>query len=348
MAAAARNSQPPGRKPLCIWAVSDGRAGIANQVLGLAEAVARLVPAAITVKTLRYAPLFDRWPTALKLYPDAMLAGDSDRIAPPWPDIWIAAGRATLPHSRRLRAATLGQTLVVQLQDPGDLSAFDLVIAPDHDRISGGNTLSLLGSTNRVTADRLAAEASAWHDRLAALPQPRLVALIGGRSKTHDLTAERAEALARDLRAAVEASGGSLLLSLSRRTPEAARRALSERLKDLPGLIYDGQMAGGGTDNPYFAFLDAADHILVTEDSVNMAAEAGVTGKPVHVLAMDRLRTGGKIERFHQALRERGVTRPFDGRLEAWTYPILNETDHAARKVLEVFNAKFPDRALNA
>lgn len=349
MAAAARHSSPPNRKPLCIWAVSDGRAGIANQVLGLAEAVARLVPAAITVKTLRYAPLFDRWPTALKLYPDAMLAADSDRMAPSrdgaWPDIWIAAGRATLPHSRRLRAATQGQTLVVQLQDPGDLSAFDLVIAPDHDRISGDNTLSLLGSTNRVTADRLVSEAAAWRDRLKDLPRPRLAALIGGRSKTHDLTPGRAEALAGQLRAAVQASDGALLLSLSRRTPETARRVLIERLKDLPGLIYDGQIAGGGSDNPYFAFLDAADHILVTEDSVNMAAEAGVTGKPVHVLAMDRLRTGGKIERFHQALRARGVTRPFDGRLDTWTYPILNETDFAARKVLEVFNAKFPERA---
>jgi len=334
VAAAARNPQP-----LSIWAVSDGRAGIANQVLGLAEAVARLAPAAITVKTLRYAPLFDRWPTALKLWPDAMLAADSDRIAPPWPDIWIAAGRATLPHSRRMRALTSGQTLVVQLQDPGDISVYDLVIAPEHDRISGGNTLSLLGSTNRVTRERLAADAVAWRARLDGLPHPHIAVLVGGRSKTHDLSVERAEALAGELRLTVEASGGALLLSLSRRTPEAARRVLIDRLKDLPGLIYDGR-----GDNPYFAFLDTADHILVTEDSVNMAAEAGVTGKPVHILAMDRLRAGGKFDHFHQALRDRGITRPFDGHLSQWTYAPLDETGRAARKVAEVFNTKYPER----
>ncbi len=342
MQAAARDSQPPSRRPLVIWAVSDGRAGIANQVLGLAEAVARFAPARILIKTIRYAPVFDRWPTALKLWPDAMLAGDSDRIAPPWPDIWIAAGRATLPHSRRLRALSGGQALVVQLQDPGDVSAYDLVIAPDHDRLSGANTFSLLGSTNRVTRARLTAEAGAWHDRLAALPRPHIAVLVGGRSKTHDLSVERAEDLAGELRFVVETSGGSLLLSLSRRTPEPARQVLLDRLKDLPGLIYAGQ-----GDNPYFAFLDAADHILVTEDSVNMAAEAGVTGKPVHVLAMDRLRAGGKFAHFHQALRDRGVTRPFDGHLTEWTYAPLNETDRAAHKVLEVFNAKFPDRSVN-
>ncbi len=329
-------------QPLTLWAVSDGRAGIANQVLGLAEAVARLAPAHIVVKTLRYAPVFDRWPTALKLWPDAMLAPGSDRIAAPWPDIWIAAGRATLPHSRRLRARTGDQTLVVQLQDPGDVSAFDLVIAPEHDDVSGANTFSLLGSTNRVTRARLTHDGAAWMPRLADLPHPVIAALIGGRSKSHDLTPERAAALAQDLRGAVEASGGSLLLSLSRRTPEAARRILSDQLRDLPGEIYDGQ-----GENPYFAFLDAADQILVTEDSVNMAAEAGVTGKPVHVLAMDRLRPGGKFDLFHRALRDKGITRPFTGELAEWTYAPLDETARAARKVLEVFNAKFPERSVN-
>lgn len=342
MTAAARDPQPPTRRPLVIWAVSDGRAGIANQVLGLAEAIARRAPAQIIVKTLRYAPVFDRWPTALKLWPDAMLATGSDRVAAPWPDIWIAAGRATLPHSRRLRARTGGQTLVVQLQNPGDVSAYDLVIAPDHDGLSGANTLPLLGSTNRVTRERMAADAGAWRDRLAALPRPHIAVLIGGRSKTHDLSVERAEDLAGELRFAVEASGGALLLSLSRRTPEPARQMLIKRLKDLPGLIYDGQ-----GENPYFAFLDAADHILVTEDSVNMAAEAGVTGKPVHVLTMDRLRPGGKFEHFHQALRDQGVTRPFAGHLTEWTYEPLDETRRAAAKVIEVFNAKFPDRSVN-
>lgn len=331
-----------GQAPhLMIWAVSDGRAGIANQVLGLAEAVARRTPATIAIKTIRYASLFDRWPTAMKLWPDAMLAADSDRIAAPFPDVWIAAGRATLPHSRRMRALSQGKTLVVQLQDPGDTSPYDLVIAPTHDRIAGGNTLSLLGSTNRVTRERLSEDGRAWADRLAALPHPRLAVMIGGRSKSHDLTPQRAEALAAQLHNAVTSTNGVLLMTLSRRTPDAARAILREQLKGRPGLIHDGN-----GPNPYFAFLDAADHILVTEDSVNMATEAAVTGKPVHILAMDRLRPGGKFERFHDALQTAGITRRFDGTLTAWDYEPLNETDRAAARVIEVFNGKYPERAV--
>ncbi len=41
-----------------------------------------------------------------------------------------------------------------------------------------------------------------------------------------------------------------------------------------------------------------------------------------------------KCARCHQSLRERGVARPFDGKLGAWTYAPLAETDRAAEEVV--------------
>ena len=75
-----------------------------------------------------------------------------------------------------------------------------------------------------------------------------------------------------------------------------------------------------------------------------MAAEAAATGKPVHVLPMVRLKAGDKFERLHASLRDRGAARPFDGGLEAWSYPALNETDRAARRVLEVIEQRRAQR----
>lgn len=324
------------REPLKIWAVSDGRAGIETQVLGLAEAIARLTPVEITPKHIHYSSAFDRLPTALKVLPDAMLRADSDSLDAPFPDIWIAAGRATLPHSLRMRKRSTGRTLVVQLQDPKtDLKAFDVVIAPEHDGLSGDNVLTILGSTNRITPQRLAADHAAWAERIDALKPPYITALIGGKSKAYDLGADRAAALALQLKLAVAETGGSLLLTLSRRTPAAAQDVFKDVLKDVPGLIYEGE-----GDNPYFAFLHAADHILVTEDSVNMATEAAATGKPVHVLAMDRVKPALKFETFHKNLRLHGIARPFSGYLEAWAYVPLNETERAAQHVLQVFAEK--------
>ncbi len=62
-----------------------------------------------------------------------------------------------------------------------------------------------------------------------------------------------------------------------------------------------------------------------------MVCEAATTGKPVHVVELK----GGsaKFERFHQALRQAGATRPFTGRLEHWSYQPLRDTETAAAEI---------------
>lgn len=318
--------------PLSIWVVSDGRAGIENQALGLAEAVQRLTPAEITVKHIRWRPLFDRLPSALKT--PAMLA--SEPLKGPWPDLWIATGRATLPLSIRVRAWSGGKTFVVQTQDPRWANArYDMIVAPAHDGLSGDNVFEITGSPHRITPDRIAKAAPAFANQIAPLAHPRVAVLIGGKSKAFDLTEAHAADLADRIAEAVRAFGGSLMLTFSRRTPQAAKAVMTERLSDLPGWIWEG--AG---ENPMFGFLHFADHILVTEDSANMAAEAASTGKPVHILPMVPLKSGDKFARLHDDLGERGATRPFDGTLDGWTYSPLAETERAARAVLEAMGTR--------
>ena len=317
----------PAREPITIWAISDGRAGIEAQAVGLAEAVARQVPAKIVVKRVGWSGRTGRLPWWANWMPRRWLTPDSG-IQAPWPDLWIAAGRATLPLSIRARRWSGGKTYVVQIQDPRvPATMFDLVIPPKHDRLTGDNILPITGSPHRVTSQRLDSEYEKFKDQIDALPHPRVAVLLGGRSRAFDLSALRAAEMAHQIQLPLEQEGGSLLMTFSRRTPDQAKALLTARLRHLPGIIWDGE-----GPNPYFAFLAAADYILVTEDSTNMATEAASTGKPVFILKMDGQSL--KFRLFHQELERQGAARPYGGAFHGWTYEPVDETGRAAAEVV--------------
>lgn len=317
----------PARPPITIWAISDGRAGIEAQAVGLAEAVARQVPANIVVKRVGWSGKTGRLPWWANWLPRRWLTPESEIVAP-WPDLWVAAGRATLPLSIRAKRWSGGKTYVVQIQDPRvPANMFDLVIPPKHDRMSGDNVLPITGSPHRVTAARLSSEYAAFQDQIDALPHPRVAVLLGGKSRAFDLSAVRAAEMAHQIQLPLEQEGGSLLMTFSRRTPEPAKALLTARLRHLPGIIWDGT-----GPNPYFAFLAAADYILVTEDSTNMATEAASTGKPVFILKMDGASL--KFRLFHQELESMGAARPYGGAFHGWTYDPVDETGRAAAEIV--------------
>jgi mitochondrial fission protein ELM1 len=318
--------------PLTIWAVSDGRAGIEAQVVGMAEALARQRKATVEIKRIGWKESTGRLPWFLVPFPSRWLTPESG-IEPPWPDVMVAAGRATIPVSQRMRRWSKRRTFVVQLQDPRcSPRHFDVVVPPLHDRLTGDNVIPITGAPHRVTKARLSKDYRRFAKRIEALPHPRVAVLIGGRSKGFDLPRARAEAMAREIRVPLEHDGGSLLMTFSRRTPEEAREALTEGLKGLPGIIWDGE-----GENPYFAFLAGADYILVTEDSTNMATEAAATGKPVFILKMEGHSL--KFRLFHETLERHGAARPFGGGFHRWTYEPLQETERAAKEIWRRYDA---------
>jgi hypothetical protein len=305
-----------------IWAVHDGKVGIRSQVLGLAEALGR--PFEEKVIALRFP--WSRLPPVPWLEPAQALSRRGDALAPPWPDLFIGCGRQSAVAALAVKRASGGATILAHVQDPRFArSRFDLLVIPEHDRLRGRNVLVTRGAVHRVTAEKLRAGAAEWESRLAGVPQPRVAVLIGGNNKVFRLDHPTLERIA-DALAALARSGYGLLVTPSRRTGAEGERLLRERLADLPAFIWDGN-----GDNPYFGFLALADAIVVTGDSVSMASEAAATGKPVHVLHLP----GGsaKFRRFHEGFERAGITRPFAGRIETWSYPPVNDTGRAAEAI---------------
>jgi len=321
-------------EPINVWAVSDGRAGIENQAVGLAEALARRTPIRLTTKRVRLRPPWNWLPPGFVPAPRQAVSIDSDLIEPPWPDLWIGCGRASIPFSLGVKRWSNGKTFVAQLQDPRvNPREFDVVIPPIHDGLEGQNVLPIVGACHRVTPDRLDQAVLDYPAPLEDMASPRIAVLIGGKSKRQDISPKRARAIADALTTIQRETGGTLLATVSRRTSDAAKLQLRTWLAPHCAVFYEGEGV-----NPYFALLGAADHVFVTADSVNMATEAAATGKPVHILDVDG--SAGKLERFHQSLARRGCARPFRGKLDAWAYPPLLETDRAAAAVLTAWTAR--------
>lgn len=318
--------------PVC-WCVTDGRPGMENQAVGLAEAMGlRPLVKRVFLKSLWR--IASPHVTAFKRH---AFSGKGDMLAPPWPDILIATGRPSVLPSLFVKGQSGGRTFTVQLQDPVSLRwRFDRIVAPAHDGLAGDNVVVMDGALHRVTPDVLAAARMRWAGRFASVPHPRVAVLLGGNNSRYRLGGSEILTLAAQLRS-LSQSGHGLLITPSRRTGEANMAALKRELGDCPAFIWDNE-----GENPYFGMLAHADALIVTCDSVNMISEACSTGKPVHVLRLPVQGSrwfGGrdKFARFHQSLEASGRIRFFDGRIESWHYEPLHEMDRVAQLIRKAY-----------
>jgi len=312
------------------WVVTAGVVGMENQCLGLAAALG-LQP---VVKRITLRSPWKQLAPFLRCGLKYAFSSKGDPIGPPWPDLIIASGRAGAAACLYARRASgkdgRKKTFTVHIQNPViDPSRFGLVALPRHDGVLGDNVVTTRGALHRVTPAFLKEEGAKFAPQFASLPSPRIAVLIGGTNAVYQLTPKEMAPLAAQLAALARQTGGSLMVTPSRRTGPENLALLQDALKDVPHFIWDGS-----GPNPYYGMLELADAILVTADSVNMTSEACSTGKPVHVIPL----AGGseKFRRFHQALRDDGMTRPFTGTLETWSYTPLNDVQLVASRVKEM------------
>lgn len=305
-----------------VWSLSDDKAGNRRQADALARALALGTPATYTLAPR--APW--RWvaprrlPASARAFGEAF-ARDLDRM----PAVAIGCGRQSALATRLVRARG-GRA--VQILDPRiDPSLWDLLVIPEHDRLRGPNVLTVFGSLHPVDDDWLA-EARPGFAAFGLLPQPRTALLLGGTSRHFDFDREAFDALSDAIEHQLLRDGGSLLATVSRRTPAVFAGLLRQRFAHLPGVVWCGD---GDGDNPYAGLLAWADRIVCTPDSVNLLSEACATRVPVQVFAPRDV--NGRVRRFIDALLARGRAQPFGA---AWSLEPVTPLRETARVAAEV------------
>lgn len=312
------------------WILTDGKQGMESQCLALTEAI-QLKP---NIKRIVPKLPWSKLPPWAWINPFSALSGKGDQLTEPWPDILVSTGRQSVALALAIKRAN-PETITIQLQNPTFAHRnFDLIIAPEHDRIFGKNIISTTGALHRVTAEKLEIEAKKFSDKFKNLPRPLIGVLLGGSNKNFKMSRSVINRFSNLLKIALEKTKGSLIITPSRRTGKENIRTLCENLSDLPVYIWNGIET-----NPYYGILALSDALVVTCDSINMISEACATGKPVHIYHFK----GGskKFMRFHRKISEKNMTRCFVGTIENWQYTPPDDFNiilNAIRKIMKKFD----------
>jgi len=306
------------------WVVTDGKAGMVSQAMGLAEAVGFAIVAKTVVPSAPW-----RWLPAAIWPPGVSGIGrGSDPMDGSPPDLLISCGRHAVGPALWLKRRHGSRPFLVHIQNPRvPSSRFDLIVAPLHDGLTGPNVLQIVGSPHGVTGAKLEAAARRFGPVFQHLRRPLVAVLVGGSNSVYRMTEAAIGRLADGLSRLAAEHGAGLLVTLSRRTEADAEKRLRETLAGTGAEIWSGQ-----GENPYLGYLALADAIVVTCDSVNMITEACATGKPVYIAELAG-GAGSKFADFHASLIAGGIARRFEGGLENWSYQPLDDTARAAREV---------------
>lgn len=255
-----------------IWVLLGSKQGDNSQMLALAESLG--LP--FRRIQLRFNLLHWLLPamlgaTLLSIRNRRELAGGS------WPRLVISSGLRSVPAARWLKKQSSGQAKLVHIGRPwGPFHWFDLIVTtPQY-------ALPLMPNVHHnllpLMAERSEAQASdGAQAHWSALPRPWTMAVLGGHSRPLRFTPDAARALAEQL----NDLDGSVFVLGSPRTPSVCIDALRTAL----GAAHHVFPFGEGS-NPYHGLREQADHFWVTGDSVQMAAELLVCGKPLTIFPL--------------------------------------------------------------
>lgn len=260
-------------------------------------------------------------------------------LNPPWPDLVIAAGSAATAAGFALKKIQKDKTVVVSLMNPRlPLEGFDIVIAPKHDGLQGKNLVETHLSPHTLTRKALLKAQHQWRERFKELPYPRIGVLLGGKTRGFSFSKSFTEKLTQTLRRLAQQTGGSLLITPSRRTPLHAKTIMPSRLLQTPHFFWDGEK-----DNPYEGILASADYLITTGDSTQILSEAAMTEAPLYVYPTPS--TPDKIKHFQNFLYTKNIARPLHNTLSFWLRPAYHEKEKTLQNFLALLEQKKPHLA---
>ena len=237
--------------------------------------------------------------------------------------IIISCGRKSVIPSIALKR--LGnQIFNIHIQDPKvSFEHFDLIVSPEHDRLKGENIINTTGAIHYLTKKEI--NDNSKYLGIEKDKRKELVAfIIGGPNKYYNYSEKQIHELFNKVKTLFTPDKFKIIVIPSYRTPENILKIAFNTFSINHHVVKNIDKKA------YLSALAISNYIVVTCDSTSMISEAAMTGKPVYIAMMKSFKPTGRFKKFYSQLKDLGITRELEDRVESWSYNSLNEVNRIA------------------
>jgi mitochondrial fission protein ELM1 len=229
----------------------------------------------------------------------------------------ISCGRKSVIPSIALKKRLGNQIFNIHIQDPKiSFKHFDLIISRE-------NIINTTGAIHYLNKKEI-------HDNTQYLgiekdKRKELVAfIIGGPNKYYKYSEKQIHELFNKVKTLFTPDRFKIIVIPSYRTPENILKSAFNTFNA------DHHVVKTVDKKAYLSALAISNYLVVTCDSTSMISEAAMTGKPVYIAMMKSFKPTGRFKKFYSQLRDLGITRELEDRVESWSYNKLNEVTRIA------------------
>ena len=249
-------------------------------------------------------------------------------------DIIISCGRKSVIPSIYLKKNSQKKIYNIHIQDPKvNFNHFDLIVAPDHDGISGSNIINTKGAIHYLTENEIK-DNSNYLKSFIKNDERKIFALImGGPNKYYEYSTKNMKRIFSILYNLNKKQNFQLIVIPSMRTPKNIIQYAKEFFGENHTVIENIDKKA------YLSALSLSECIIVTCDSSSMISEAALTGKPIYIANILPNRNDRRFQKFRNLFRELNITRNLGEPFENWSYQKLDETNRVAKIIKERINS---------
>ena len=305
-------------KKLKALLLTEGMHGMISQVEGMAKAL----DTEYEHKIIRLNFPWNLIPPKFTLDSDIILKDKIYLMEGETPDLLISCGRKSVVPSIIIKKKN-PEIFTIHIQNPKvNLKNFDVVVAPEHDNLNGGNVLSSKGAVHYITEKEINNAKPYLENKIKG---QKIVSLIlGGPNKYYKFNKDQLIKIFNLIKSKFVSKGYKIIVIPSMRTPE---ESIELAIKEMGTC---GYVVNKVDKQAYLSAYALADYVVVTCDSTSMISEAAASGKPIFVAHMKPKRNNYRFKKFFDLFKKMGITRDLGEKIQTWSYNKHNEAQRIA------------------